>query len=416
MWVTNGVHVSPEERIAYDKMSPADKIAYAKQHPGKWPFGNSLFLTTRKSGKGYWVQQYRDGASFRSKSLGPLAKHNSHTKATNEAKRFWNDRDKQKGTDETEKAAGPLFSVLVTEYLDGYERDGERVPGKSAGWRGTSEADTYRRNLIERGELASMHVVKITPQDIAAHLRLFEGKPKLAERVRSHVFNVMASAIAREFRKGDNPAAADGPLAHLSWPKVENGNGDTVEHHPAMPSADVPTFFRDLQAIDTPTARALSFILLTAVRAKEAVSARWCDIDLAAKVWNVPGQFMKGRGKGHPHAVPLTLQMLDIIGQPSGEFVFPGEHNGHVGPKNPLHTLRMVYAGNADVHGMRSTFSDWVIDHTDFPDRERLADLALAHYKKGATQSQRDYQRTLQAERRRPMMQLWSDYVTGAVS
>jgi integrase len=404
--------MSPDDKIAYAKMSPADKIAYAKQHPGKWPFGNSLFLTTRESGKGYWVQQYRDGASFRSKSLGPLAKHNSHTKATNEAKRFWNDRDKQKAKGETEKAAGPLFSVLVTEYLDGYERDGKHVSGRAAGWRGNSEADTYRRNLVERGKLAAMHVVKITPQDIAAHLRLFEGKPKLAERVRSHVFNVMASAIAREFRKGDNPAAADGPLAHLSWPKVENGNGDDVAHHPAMPSECVPAFFRDLQGIDTPTARALSFIVLTAVRAKEAVSARWCDIDLANKVWTVPGTSMKGKGKGHPHAVPLTDAMLAIIGEPTGEFIFPGEHNGHVGPKNPLHTLRMVYKGIGDVHGLRSTFSDYIIDHTDFEDRERLADIALAHYKKGTTRSQRAYQRSLQAERRRPIMQRWSDFVT----
>lgn len=179
-----------------------------------------------------------------------------------------------------------------------------------------------------------------------------------------------------------------------------------------MPSADVPKFFADLQTIKTPTARALSFILLTAVRAKEAVSAKWCDIDLERKVWTAPGTSMKGKGKGHPHAVPLTDAMLAIIGKPEGEFVFPGEHKGHVGPKNPLHTLRMVYSGDADVHGLRSTFSDWVIDHTKLPDRERLADLALAHYKKGTTQSQRDYQRTLQAERRRPIMEAWSDFVT----
>jgi hypothetical protein len=30
---------------------------------------------------------------------------------------------------------------------------------------------------------------------------------------------------------------------------------------------------------------------------------------------------------------------------------------------------------------MRSTFSDWVVDHTGIPDKETLADLALGHVK-----------------------------------
>lgn len=398
--------------------TPAQMVADALKSPGKYSFGNSLFLMTRPSGKGYWVQQYRDGDRFRSKSLGTVATLNSYAKAVTAARRFAVKRDDDKDVKAAAVAAGPLFSVVVAEYLDGYDRDGEHVPGKAAGWRGTSEADTYRRNLIERGTLAQMHVPAITPQDIAAHLRLWEGKGPTAERVRSHIQNVMAFAISRGFRKGDNPADVDGPIAHLSWPKVAPGNGDDVEHHPAMPSRYVPKFYADLQTIKTPTARALSFILLTAVRAKEGVSARTCDIDFVNKVWNVPGQLMKGKGKGQPHAVPLTDAMLDIIGKPDGEFVFPGDHDGHVGPKNPLHTLRMVYKEPeaADVHGLRSTFSDWVIDHTDFPDRERLADIALAHYKMaksdGGTRSQRAYQRSLQAERRRPVMVAWSDFVT----
>jgi hypothetical protein len=87
---------------------------------------------------------------------------------------------------------------------------GTASPGKAQGWRGISEADTYRRNLIKRGKLAAMCAARITPQDIAAHLRLFEGKPKTAERVRSHIENVMAFVIAREIRTGDNPAPAAG--------------------------------------------------------------------------------------------------------------------------------------------------------------------------------------------------------------
>jgi integrase len=404
--------------------TPAERIQEALKKPGKHSFGNSLFLISRASGKGYWVQQYRDGQSFRSKSLGTVANLNSYAKAVAAARRFAVKRDDQRADEAAIEAAGPLFSVLVTEYLEGYDRDAERVPGKAEGWRGGvngAEADTYRRNLIERGKLASMYAAKITSQDIAAHLRLFEGKPKTAERVRSHIEYVIAFAIAREIRIGDNPAAPNGPLAHLPWPKLDQANNIVVPH-PAMPAADVPKFFRDLQTIPTgqpgdptitPSARALSFIVLTAVRANEAVGAKWNEIDIKQMIWTVPGSRMKGKGKGRPHAVPLTLEMLQIIGEPGApdDYIFPGDADGHVGEKSPMHTLRALYSGEADVHGFRSTFSDWIVDNTDINDRERLTDLALAHLKH-RDKTQRQYLRSTRLEQRRPAMQRWNDFCT----
>jgi integrase len=421
LWVTdvgnNGVSRMPAT-------TPAERIQGALKTPGKYSFGNSLFLVTRPSGKGYWIQQYRDGQSFRSKSLGTVVNLNSYAKAVKAAQRYAVKRDDDKADDETTKAAGPLFAALVADYLDGYDRDGEHVPGKAEGWRGSSEADTYRRNLIERGKLAPMYAAKITPQDIAAHLRLFEGKPKTAERVRSHIENVMAFVIAREFRTGDNPAAANGPLAHLPWPKLTEANNEVVSH-PAMPSAHVPKFFHDLQTIPTGqpgdpvvthSARALSFIVLTTLRAQEAVGAKWNEVDIGQMVFTVPGSRMKGKGKGRPHAIPLTPEMLSIIGKPGApdDYIFPGDADGHVGEKSPMHTLRTLYKGDADVHGLRSTFSDYIVDHTAIEDRERLVDLALAHLKH-RDKTQRVYLRSTRLEQRRPVMQRWSDYVTSLI-
>jgi integrase len=404
--------------------TPAERIQGALRNPGKHSFGNSLFLVTRPSGKGYWVQQYRDGKTFRSKSLGAVADLNSYAKAVTAARRYAVKREDQKADEAATEAAGPLFSVLVADYLDGYDRDGEHVPGKAEGWRGDAEADTYRRNLIERGKLASQHVVKITPQDIAAHLRLFEGKPKTAERVRSHIENVMAFAIAREFRIGDNPAAPKGPLASLPWPKLDQAN-NVVTPHPAMPAKDVPAFFRDLQTIPTGqpgdpvvthSARALSFIVLTALRAQEAVGAKWNEVDREQMIFTVPGSRMKGKGQGRPHAVPLTPEMLRIIGEPGkpDDYIFPGDADGHVGEKSPMHTLRTLYKGEADVHGFRSTFTDYVVENIDITDIERLADLALAHLKH-RDKTQRVYLRSTRLEQRRPVMQRWNEYVTSLI-
>jgi integrase len=389
--------------------------------------GASLYLMTR-NGRGYWQFNYREGKSLRSKMLGTAADL-SPNQARQKREAFKVERRSgsvseaasgHRLVERAAEAAGPLFSVLVAEFLDGYEHDGDHVPGKAEGWRGTSEADTYRRNLVERGKLASMYVVKIAPQDIAAHLRLFEGKPKTAERVRSHIQNVMAFAIAREFRPkdSDNPASTEGPLKYLPWPKVDQSN-NVVVPHPAMPSQDVPAFFRDLQAIDTPAARALSFIVLTAVRAQEAVGAKWGEIDVEQMVWTLPGSRMKGKGRGREHAVPLTSQMLAIIGRPgaSDDHIFPGDADGHVGEKSPIRTLRPLYprsagpAAKADVHGFRSTFSDYVVDHTDIADREALVDLALGHLKH-RDKTQRAYLRSTRLEQRRAVMQRWSEFVT----
>ena len=68
--------------------TPAERIEDAVKNPGKHSFGNSLFLITRPSGKGYWVQQYRDGQTFHSKSLGTVANLNSFAKALTAARRF----------------------------------------------------------------------------------------------------------------------------------------------------------------------------------------------------------------------------------------------------------------------------------------------------------------------------------------
>ena len=190
-----------------------------------------------------------------------------------------------------------------------------------------------------------------------------------------------------------------------------------------MPAKDVPKFFHDLQTIPTgqpsdpvvtPSARALSFIVLTAARAQEAVGAKWNEIDVEQMVWTVPGSRMKGKGQGRPHAVPLTTEMLRIIGEPGApeDYNFPGDADGHVGEKSPMHTLRTLYKGEADVHGFRSTFSDWIVDHTAIEDRERLVDLALAHLKH-RDKTQRQYLRSTRLEQRRPVMQRWNEYVAG---
>jgi integrase len=63
------------------------------------------------------------------------------------------------------------------------------------------------------------------------------------------------------------------------------------------------------------------------------------------------------------------------------------------------------------VHGFRSCFRDWVGDCTGFP--REVAEAALAHAV--GDRSEQAYRRKSALEKRRKLMQAWSDYV-GKVS
>jgi len=77
----------------------------------------------------------------------------------------------------------------------------------------------------------------------AAIMRILEPiwslKPETAKRVQGRIENVMDWATARKFRTGDNPARWNGHLAMLL---PARSNVRRVQHHPALPYADIAAF------------------------------------------------------------------------------------------------------------------------------------------------------------------------------
>jgi hypothetical protein len=68
-----------------------------------------------------------------------------------------------------------------------------------------------------------------------------------------------------------------------------------------------------------------------------------------------------------------------------------------------------VTDGDATTHGFRSTFRSWCA--AEGVPRE-VAELAIAHKVRGV---EGRYQRDPMVERRRPVMQAWSDFLDGKV-
>ena len=85
-----------------------------------------------------------------------------------------------------------------------------------------------------------------------------------------------------------------------------------VSHRLALAEADMPAFFRKLDAYegDPSTKAALELLILTAVRPGELRGARWKEIDESRSLWRIPAERMK---MATEHLVPLSTQALAIL-------------------------------------------------------------------------------------------------------
>jgi integrase len=131
---------------------------------------------------------------------------------------------------------------------------------------------------------------------------------------------------ARGYRQGGNPARWRGQLDKLLPKKTKVRR---VEHHAALPYAELPEFMTKLRQQDGIGAKALEFAILTADRTGEVVGARWGEIDLEGRLWIIPGTRMKG---GREHRVPLSepgLAILDAMRKIcQSDYVFAGGRQG----------------------------------------------------------------------------------------
>nr|WP_254846014.1 site-specific integrase [Xanthomonas axonopodis] len=271
-----------------------------------------------------------------------------------------------------------------------------------AQWRSTLE--TYAYPYI--GDLDVKQID--TPHVLAALDPIWITKNETASRVRGRIERVLAWATVSGHRTGDNPARWRG---HLSEALAAPAQAKKVEHHAALPYAELPAFLSALEGQIGIGANALRFAILTATRTGEVIGARWDEFDLEENVWTIPVERMKA---GKEHRVPLSSAALEILSAmrnfatESGDgFVFPGAKNG-----SPLSNMAMLATlkrmGRTDItaHGFRSTFRDWAGQETHHP--REVIEHALAHQLKSKTEAA--YARGDLLRKRRALMDDWATY------
>ena len=190
-------------------------------------------------------------------------------------------------------------------------------------------------------------------------------------------------------------------------------NAPKSENLPTLKPDEFPNL---LSAISKANLKPVTRLLLywqlhTMVRPSEASSARWAEINHDKRLWEIPAERMK---KKRSHSIPLTKQTLELLNaiEPySGhrEFIFPSHNN----PRKPANSQtvnmalkRMGFKGLLVSHGFRSLASTILNEQGFDPD---IIEAALAHADQNTIRA--TYNRAEYIERRRVMMQWWSDLI-----
>ena len=252
-------------------------------------------------------------------------------------------------------------------------------------------------------------VLKVLEQKIAAARghsagTFWASRTTTAGRVRNRIEGVLDWATVRGYRSGDNPARWSG---HLENVLPERNRIARIEHHPALPYAQLPGFLAELRRREGSAARGLEFAILTAARTGEVIGATWNEIDLAQAVWTVPANRIKG---GVEHRVPLSpaaLALLRVLPTEEGNpHLFVGPRSGGLSNAALNSVLQRMERTNITVHGFRSTFRDWAAEQTNYP--REVAERALAHKLRDRTEAA--YERTDHFNKRRRLINEWAKF------
>jgi integrase len=274
------------------------------------------------------------------------------------------------------------------------------------GWRSNSQLRNSKVLLFGHGKpLLNVPVSGITPDQIQSTLtKLWAKHPNQARRALGVFARVLDFARAKGMRTGDNPASWRG-MQEYRFPRSKKTDG---AHYAAMTYCQVPEFVRALVAKQRcgVSAIALEFLILTACRTGEALAMRWDEVDWDQKLWTLGADRTK---QGRPHQVPLSDRAVALLQarreKTSSPYVFTGHRHQHLSHKSMLHIMRRMGVKET-AHGFRSSFRDWCGDTTEFA-REHV-ELCLGHAVGNATE--RAYRRSDALEKRRAIMQAWSEY------
>jgi integrase len=372
---------------------------------GLYGDGDGLYLQITARGSKSWIFRYRADGKLRDHGLGSvktltLAEAREVARNCRKLRLQGIDpidhKQQLRTTEKLEAAKAISFQDCAQAYIEAHKASWKNDK-HAAQW--TATLKTYAYPVF--GDLP------VAAVDIGLVLKAIEPiwttKTETASRVRGRIENILDFATVRGYRTGENPARLRGNLEHTlpARNKVRR-----VKHHPALPYAEMPDFWKALSKQSGTAAQALRFTILTAARTGEVIGATWDEIDLEENVWTIPAERMKA---GNEHRVPLSDATVAILKamkkEKRNDYIFPGlKKDKPLSNMSLLKVLKDMGRGDLTVHGFRSTFRDWTAECTDTP--REVAEAALAHTLENKVEAA--YRRSDLFDKRRSLMVAWS--------
>lgn len=390
-----------------------DRAIRQAKEPGWYADGGGLYLRIDAGGAKRWVFVFQWHKKRTEMGLGALA-----DKSLAEAR---DDREQSRKlvaagknpVDERRRVREAQIAAANAEAPKTFGEWAEEI-APSIGPHAEKARKAWVAMMKEKvGALSAKPPADVTTEDVLRAIKPYWiSRPESGKRMRQRIERVLDAAKAKGLigEPWQNPARLRGHLENLLPKRVT-----AVKHRAAMPFEEVAAFMVDLRQMERMAALALEFTVLTAVRNLESRGARKREVDLAAKVWTVPAERMKGvEGMKRPHRVPLSdaaLAVLDRAGFADlgdDDLIFPGPKGGMFSENALQNVLTdMGLKGKATVHGFRSTFRDWAGETTNFQ-RETI-EAALAH--RLGDDTERAYRRGDALLKRRKLMEAWAGFL-----
>lgn len=372
--------------------------------------GGGLYLEVSPSGGKWWRLKYRFGGKEKRLSLGTYP---DTSLASARAKRDDARKLLASGVDPSEnrkatraagtRATADSFEVVAREWF----------AKRSATW-----APSHASKIMLRFEndvfpwLGTRHVGEINARELLATINRIadRGAVESAHRALQSAGQVFRYAIATG-RAERNPAAD----LRGALPPVKQS------HHAAILEPDkIGALLRAAHGYEGSliVRCALRLAPLVFVRPGELRHAEWCEIDMKAAQWTIPGTKMKTR---QPHLVPLSQQAVEILRElhpltGSGRYVFPCARSADrpMSDNAILAALRRMGFAKHEMtgHGFRA-MARTILDET-LGFRPELIEHQLAHSVRDPLG--RAYNRTTHLPERRAMMQAWADWLDELVA
>jgi integrase len=371
-----------------------------------------------------WILRVRIGTERKPIGLGPYPQvtlaeaRQQAAKLVMEAKQGVNllaKKRAQKSALLVAASKNKTFKDCALAYIEAHSSDYTNDKHRKQ-WAATLEAYAYPiiGNILV-ADIAMRDVKRVLEQDAqdsdGTRGKLWFVKTETAKRLLGRIKTVLDYASVNEFRTGANPAQWTGYLStQLPSPRKLRKK----EHHPAVPYQKMGEFMLALRKNNSISAKALEFLILTAVRSGSVRQATWDEIDIDKKLWTVPPEHTKARQE---HRVPLqdqAVKLLKSLPKMAGSnIVFPSTTGKSLSDMALSQIMRRMresgeLTAEAVPHGFRSSFRDWAAEQTAYPDEIRKA--ASGHTVGDAVKEA--YQRTDLLDKRRKLMNEWATYLS----